>query len=409
MIKKIFYGWWIVFVCGFIGFINHGITGYGFTAFFEPIVKEFGWSYTQISFAKSLRGMEMSIFTPIIGFLVDRFGSRKLLFLGTITVGFGLILLSITQSLVMFYSSFLLLAFGSGGIGGLVLITTVANWFDKNVGKALGVVTSLAAAGGLIVLLIVWLIDVFQWRTALIILGLGVWILGIPLSLSIHDKPEQYGYIPDEKSLNNPMLHLKNKGTGSEIGLQEVLKQRAFLYLAIVEVIRHMITSAVILHVMPYFSSVGIPRSTAGMLAAVFPLFTIIGRFGFGWFGDVFDKRYTMVVALALTGIGLLGFCYMRQGWAILIFILLFSSGWGGSMILTRTIQREYFRKDYFGKMLGIIMGLGSIGGIIGPTLAGWVFDTLRSYHFIWLVFCGLNGISIWLILRIKPLMKKDV
>ena len=77
-------------------------------------------------------------------------------------------------------------------------------------------------------------------------------------------------------------------------------------------------------------------------------------------------------------------------------------------MVLTRTILREYFGRDSFGKMLGITMGAGSIGGIIGPILAGWVFDTLRSYHFIWLVFCGFSGLSIWLILRIKPLMKRD-
>jgi len=55
-------------------------------------VKEFGWSYTQISFAMSLRGLEMGIMSPLIGFLVDRFGSRKLMFFGVITVGLGLIL-----------------------------------------------------------------------------------------------------------------------------------------------------------------------------------------------------------------------------------------------------------------------------------------------------------------------------
>ena len=77
-------------------------------------------------------------------------------------------------------------------------------------------------------------------------------------------------------------------------------------------------------------------------------------------------------------------------------------------MVLTRTIQREHFGRHSFGKILGIIMGAASIGGIIGPTIVGWVFDTLRSYHFIWLVFCGFNGLSIWLILRIKPLMRGD-
>ncbi len=403
MIKRIFYGWWIVLACTPIGLYVGGIVHYSFTAFFEPLVEEFGWSYTQISFAMSLRGLEMSIFAPLLGFLVDRFGSRKLIFCGTITVGFGLISLSLTQSLAMFYGSFLLLSFGAGGCASIVLMSTAANWFSKNVGKAIAIVTCGFGASGFIVPLVVRLIDLYHWRTALIILGIGMWILGIPLSFVVRDKPEQYGYLPDGELLHDPMLHLKNKEKESEIGLREVVKQKTFLYLMIVDLIRNMIGSAVVIHVMPYFSSVGIPRSTAGMVAAAIPLFSILGRFGFGWLGDVYNKRYMMILALCLMGMGLLAFCYVQHRWVILVFLFLFSPGCWGSMILTRTIQREYFGRHSFGKILGIIMGAASVGGIIGPTIVGWVFDTLRSYHSIWLVFCGVTGLSIWLISRMKP------
>ena len=92
--RKIFYGWWVVFACFFITFYIGGTAIFGFTAFFEPIAEETGWSYTQISIAASLRGLEMGILAPIMGFLVDRFGPRKLIFCGTLTVGFGFIFLS---------------------------------------------------------------------------------------------------------------------------------------------------------------------------------------------------------------------------------------------------------------------------------------------------------------------------
>ncbi len=408
MMKKIFYGWWIVLACFFIGLYVGGVVYYGFTAFFEPLVEEFGWSHTQISFAASLRGLEMGILAPLIGFLVDRFGSRRLILCGTITVGFGLISLSITKSLAMFYGSFLLLSFGGGGCLSVVLMSVVANWFKRNVGKALGMVSCGFGASGLIVPLIVRLIDLYQWRTTLIILGLGMWILGIPLSLVIRDKPEQYGYLPDGELGHDPMTHIKDPGQGVEIGFKDAMRQRSFWYLMFVEVIRAIVLSAVILHVMPYLSSMGIPRLTAGFIAAAIPLISIPGRLGFGWFGDIFDKRQMMAVALCLMGTGLLAFCYVQQGWVILVFLLLFSSGTGGGIVLTRTMLREYFGRGSFGKMLGIASGCASIGGIIGPTLAGWVFDTLKSYHFIWFAFCGISGLSIWMILRIKPLMKTD-
>jgi len=405
MIKKIFYGWWIVLACSLIGFYVGGVIFYGFTAFFEPIREEFGWSYTQISFAASLRGLEMGIFAPFVGFIADRFGSRKLIFWGTITVGFGLILLSRTQSLAMFYGSFLLIAFGAGGCAMVVTMAAVASWFHKKVGIALGVMASGVGASGLMLPLIVQLIDVSDWRTTLIILGLGMWILGIPLSFVIRNRPEQYGYLPDGISSSDRMPNLENQDTGVkavEIGFKEALKNRAFLYLNMVEAIRMMIVAAVIIHVMPYLSSLGLPRATAGLVAGAIPLFSIIGRFGFGWLGDVFDKRYVMAWTFCMISLGMLAFCYVQVIWVAFAFLLLFSPGYGGGMVLRGAILREYFGRNSFGKMIGITMGSASIGGIIGPTVAGWVFDILGSYHLIWLVFCGLSGLAISLGLRIK-------
>jgi MFS family permease len=405
MIKKIFYGWWIVLACSLIGFYVGGAIFYGFTAFFEPIREEFGWSYTQISFAASLRGLEMGIFAPLVGLLVDRFGSRKLIFWGTITVGFGLILLSRTQSLAMFYGSFLLIAFGAGGCAMVVTMAAVANWFHKNVGIALGVMASGVGASGLMVPLIVQLIGVSGWRTTVIILGLGMWILGIPLSFVIRNRPEQYGYLPDGISPSDRMPHLENQDTGVkavEISFKEALKKRSFLYLIIIEAIRMMIVAAVVIHVMPYLSSLGLPRVTAGLVAGAIPLFSIIGRFGFGWLGDVFDKGYVMAWTFCIISLGMLAFCYVQVIWIAFVFLLLFSPGYGGSMVLRGAILREYFGRNSFGKMIGITMGSASIGGIIGPTVAGWVFDTFGSYNLIWLVFCGLSSLAIHLVLKIK-------
>ena len=401
MIKKIFYGWWIVLACFIIGLYVSGITFYGFTAFFDPLIKEFGWSYTQVSFAASLRGMEMGLFAPLIGFLVDRLGSRKVIFSGVITVCLGLLLLSFTRSLAMFYGAFLLLAFGSGGCTSVVTMSVVANWFDKNVGKALGVMASGFGASGLIVPIIVWLIEVYNWRSTLMILGLGTLVLGIPLSFVIRNKPEQYGYFPDGRLTSDPVLQKKIRPP-EDVSFREVLKNRAFLLLNFTEAIRMMTVSTVATHVMPYLSSVGISRSKAGLVAAAIPLFSIIGRLALGWMGDIFEKRYVLALAFGLMSAGLLVFCYVQVEWVIFPFLLLFPPSFGGTMVLRGSILREYFGRGSFGKMLGIVMGSASIGGIIGPTLAGWVFDSVGSYQSIWIAFSGFTGIAILLVLRIK-------
>ena len=403
MSGRIFYGWWVVCACFPIGLYVSGITVYGFTAFFEPFVKEFGWSYTQISFAASLRGLEAGIFSPVIGFLVDRFGSRKLILAGTILSGLGLLLLSLTRSLIMFYCGFLLLAFGASGCMGLVTMTAVADWFQKDSGKAFGIMSSAFGASGLIVPLVVWLIDAFHWRTALIILGLGMWALGIPLSFVVRKRPQECDAAGGERFQKGLNVHSAIEPERAGMTVREALKNRAFLQLTVVEGIRVMTVMAVVTHVMPYLSHSGISRSTAGFVAAGIPLFSIIGRFGLGWLGDVFSKKYIFAMAFCFLGLGLLAFCFVDLRWAIFAFLLFFSTGAGGGMVMRAAILMEYFGSASFGKLLGIVMGSGAIGGMFGPTLAGWVFDTFGNYLFAWFALSGIIILPIILVLRLDP------
>ena len=103
---SIFYGWWIVVAAFFISAYFSGVVLFGFTAVFEPIAKEFAWSYAQVSFAASIRGMESSLLTPVAGYLFDRFGPRKLIFGGGIIIGLGFLLLTVLLANITFISGF---------------------------------------------------------------------------------------------------------------------------------------------------------------------------------------------------------------------------------------------------------------------------------------------------------------
>jgi len=400
---RIFYGWWVVCACFPIGLYVSGITVYGFTAFFEPFLKEFGWSYTQISFAASLRGLEAGIFSPFVGLLVDRLGSRKLIQAGTVLCGLGLLVLSMTRSLPMFYCGFLLLAFGATGCMGLVTMTAVADWFQKDSGKAFGVMSSAFGASGLLVPLIVWLIDAFSWRTALVVMGVGIWVLGIPLSFVVRKRPREGGGSAEEPIHDKAGVRSAKEPGKTEMTVGKALRNKMFLQLAVVEGIRVMAVTAVVTHVMPYLAQMGMSRPTAGFVAAGIPIFSIIGRFGLGWLADIFSKKHLFASTFVLVALGLLAFCFVDLKWTILFFLFLFSSGSGGGMVMRVVLLREYFGSASFGKLLGIIMASGAIGGMVGPTLAGWIFDTFGDYHSAWYLFMGIVVLPMIVILRWNP------
>ena len=400
--KQIYYGWWIVLASFMVAFYVAGTIFYGFTAFIEPLAIEFGWSYTQISLAASLRGLEMGLFAPLVGILVDRFGSRKLMFSGVLVLGFSIILLGFTQSLAMFYVAFILIAFGAGGCTSVVTMTAVANWFDKNVGKAMGVMASGFGASGLIIPVIVWMIGAFGWRTALIILGIGMWIICIPAAFVMRNKPENGDNAPNGAK-SDKSSHLSQRHTHAKrFRYKEILKNKSLLFVNLAEMVRFMALVAVVTHIMPYLSTMGISRASSGLMAAGIPLLSITGRFGFGWLGDIFEKKYIMAISYSLMGLGMLALCYVKLTGFIYIFLFFFSNGFGGITVLRGSFLREYYGRYNFGKYLGIMMGFGACGGIIGPTTAGWVFDRMESYYFVWLAFSALIGLAIILTLRIE-------
>ena len=169
---KIFYGWWIVLATSLIHSWAAGTFFYSFTAFFNPIVDEFGWSYAAVSFAASLRSVEGGIASPIIGFATDRYGARRLLLLGSIISGFGFIFLSRIHHLWTFYLLFIFLSVGSSLMLPVPGWTVVANWFIKKRGTALGILSASIGLGGFILYLINWWIGLYGWRYTLIIIGI---------------------------------------------------------------------------------------------------------------------------------------------------------------------------------------------------------------------------------------------
>ena len=118
-----FYGWWIVILSFIIGTYGGATIWHSFTTFFAPLIEEFGWSYTAISLAASLRGAEFGLMDVVVGFLVDRFSIRRIVLFGSIVVGIGWLILSRVNSLSTFYISFFIISTGAGGIAGVVFIT----------------------------------------------------------------------------------------------------------------------------------------------------------------------------------------------------------------------------------------------------------------------------------------------
>jgi MFS family permease len=404
---KVFFGWWIVGASFIIAMYLGGVVFYGFTAIFEPIAAEFGWSHSQISLAVSLRGMETGLFAPLAGNWADRWGPRRLVFGGILGTALGLIMLSYTNSLAMFYGSYVIIAAGMSATTITVLTTAIANWFRRRMSLAVGIAVSGFGAGGLLVPLMVKLINDHGWRISLILMAAGIIFLILPLSVLFRHKPEQYGYTTDgfiKASVEPGPPEILPHVQIPQITRKKALKSRVFWHLTLAFTFYYMTISAVFAHVMPYLSSVGIARGFSGMVATILPLISIGGRLGFGWLGDKTSKQYIASVTFLMSAVGLLCFSYTTSNNTGLLipFMLLFGLGYGGSTVLRSSMAREIYGRRSFGSVFGFLVGINMIGGIAGPVLAGAVYDKWSSYQPIWITYSVLAVMSMLAILTMR-------
>jgi len=401
----LFYGWYIVTAGAIINAFIGGITFYGFTAMMDPIARTFGWSYAQISLAMTLRGVESGVLNPFTGLLADRFPAKWLVFIGMALLGLGLLILSQVTSLAMFYVSFLIIALG-GSLGLYMAPTvTVVRWFRRNVGKAIGLMTVGWGVGGLLVPVITALIDTYRWRTSLIILAVGIWVLGIPLAFVFRSRPEDYGLLPDGKPKDSPGLSGSPETYDVSVGAGEALRMRAFWHISLTFLVVSSVTSAVVLHVMPYLASLGVERSTASMMAMFIPIVSIPSRFAFGWLCDVVKRSHVIIVCSVITSVGVFLFSSIdgSSSGSIVGFVIVFGLGLGGVTPLMAPILRQYFGARNFGAISGLAGVAYMLGSVITPPLAGWVFDTRGVYHPMWLILGGVCLLGAVLMLTIPP------
>ena len=391
-----FYGWYMVSACVLISMYFSGTVYMGFTTIFEPIAREMGWSYTQISFAASIRGFEAGLLVPISGMIMDRWGPRRLLFGGAIITSLGLLLLSRIHSLFMFYIAFGLICIGMSAAPTGLLMSAVANWFRKNEGLAMGITASGVSFGGLLIPVMTTLVDTFGWRQAMVVVGIGVWLIPLPLSFILRHKPEKYGYLPDggkgmvSEQVVQPME--MKKYIDPDFSTKQALCSWVFWTVAVAFLCHVMAVNAIGTHIMPFFSSIGVKRSISGLIISAVPLIGIVGRIGFGWLGDRIDKMKIATLALALTGLGTLTFMYVTADrvWLIITFIVVYGIGWGGIVPMLSGLVIKYFGRNRVGTIVGCINSVMMLGTVTGAPLAGWIYDVKGSYQMAWLIMGSL-------------------
>ncbi|MFC2016687.1 MFS transporter [Chloroflexota bacterium] len=419
-LPRIFPGWWIVLTGGLLSLWVAGYHAYGFSALFKPISSELGFSRTATSVPAAIGRLEGGFEAPLAGWITDRFGPRWVIFSGVFLVGLSLILMNYIDSLWAFYVVWgILLGTGHNISTTIPLHTTIANWFVKKRGRALGIQMVFSGLSGVLVLpLIAWLIVTQGWRVTCLIGGVVMWLVGLPLAwffLKQH-RPEYYGLLPDGATIEEEAAdagQMIERGVEYaaefeevEFTLRQAMRTRAYWMLILAQASHSLAMPAISVHGIPFLTDMGIDQLRAAGILAMMVLASVPCRFAGGLLADRIKKdhlRFILGGAYLLQALGFAVFLLNQTVPMIYVWFILYGTGFGAMMGLMFPIRARYFGRKAFGSIQGISMMFMTPVGVAAPIYLGWAYDTTGSYISAFTIIAALLALSAVIMSLILP------
>ncbi len=360
------------FKVGATGFLSLfsivGIAFYGLPFFYDFWLEDFGWSRATVTSGNAVGKVILALFAFLTGWIVDRFGPRRVMLVGILLGGIALIGLGRMTSLWLFYLFYFInaLAYMSGGpLPNQVLIS---RWFDSSRGKAMGIAYIGIGVGGMLVPLIAnWLNQSFGWQNALMILGFGMIVIAFPMIWFIKD---------------NPASRLIHSGLEKEkIPFRAILKKRNMYLLIIGSMLSIAAVSGTSQNLKLFFSfDLGYTQiQSAGIMSLVLAS-SIIGRLLMGWLADKLPKKYVMILIFTLVSCSIPLLYAASTPGVIYLFAIIFGIALGGDYMIIPLMAAELFGVRILGRIMGIVISADVLGEALAPVLVGWLRDQSGSY-----------------------------
>jgi sugar phosphate permease len=411
-----------------------GLALYGLPLYYDFMVRDFGWSRTQVTSGNALSKLLVGpLFGFAAGWFVDRFGPRRLMLAGILMAGVALIGLGRMTALWMFYFFYLLNAVGYVCGGPLPNQVLLSRWFDAGRGKAMGFAYLGIGVGGAIVpLLSAALVNAFGWRIALQVLGVLIVVLALPFAYAVRESPDadardvarrlraegasaslaeartnreraEAGRLKpsepeDDVARRLPLDASRGRQpsvTSASDSIGTVLKSPAFYLLALGSMCSIAAVGGANQHLKLYLSlDRGYPQGDAARIISLVLATSIAGRLLMGWLADRVPKKQVMLFIYLLVAASIpLLFLASFPG-AAYAFAVVFGLGLGGEYLIIPLIAAELFGVKVLGRLLGVVLTADGVAEAVSPMAVGYLRDATGSYRigFFGLILFALVG-----------------
>jgi len=387
--RPIFYGWWILAASCFTNAIGGSVHWQGFTVLFLPISKSLGLSYAATALPFSLSRAEGGLLGPVTGWLIDRYGVRPTMLVGTILAGVGYIALSRTSTYLAFILVYLfVISLGASTTFMQATTASINKWFVRRRGLAMAISSAAFRSGGAFMIPILSLVVLkWGWQTGAMGAGIMLLVLITPMALVFRPSPESMGARPDglppRAVPGSPSRRAepaaRPEPADDDWEVRDAVRTRAFWVLAAGTTLRMSVHGAVFVHFIPILVWKGLEQQTAANLLGAFAGCAVPVILLTGWLSDRLGRQRMLAACYVACSLGLVLLNFVHGTWPIFAVLLLFT-GMEAGTALNWSLVGDLFGRRRYATLRGILAPMYNAALLVTPVAAGWVFDSRGSY-----------------------------
>ncbi len=358
-----------------------GIVYYAFSVLLLPMQQELGWSQSQLTGAFSLALLVAGVAALPIGRLLDRFGARGIMTLGSAAATLLVLGWSQVRSLSMLYLVWVGLGLTMAAILYEPAFVVVATWFQQQRQRAL---TLLTVGGGLAsvvyIPLTTTLLERYGWRTTLVILAGLLGALTIPLhALVLRRRPQDYGLLPDGAPLSGAAAP-GQAAPPPGMAMRDAVRGRTFWWLAAALGLSTMISLAIGVHLFAYLTERGYPAGTRALAAALLGGSQIPSRILITLLGRGVAQRWIVTGLCGVQALALLVLVLVPSTLGVISFAILFGAGSGALTPTRAALIAEVYGAAQYGSISGALALITTGARALAPVSAGMLVTAAHSY-----------------------------
>ena len=395
---RFFYGWWILGLISFMAALNNAFFDKGPALFLIPVGVSLGLNRATASLIFSLGRSEGALNGPVVGYLVDRFGARKMMVIGTFLAGIGFVIFALAPNLWVFALAYL----GFVSLGATMAFqdsaTSMVNmWFSRYRVRAMSIREATGNLGSTILIpLMTLVIAIYDWRIAALMGAVAYLVLILPFIPLLKESPESIGLLPDGANADDvggartatsdapgmdsvEALRLRRFYDTPEFTVREALRTSSYWYLLTGTMLRQVSRVGLDLHYIAILEWKGFDLSIAALFFTLRLGMNVPSKLVVGYFGDRVSKPAILSGGMVLYALGLVLLLSSNAVWILVVSAVVSGLSEGITPVNWGAIG-DYFGRHHYATLRGIINLSYSWALLFVPFAAGWWFDQHASY-----------------------------